>query len=181
MEIWKDIKGYEGLYQVSNLGNVKSLNYRNKGESRLLKLGILPIGYPVVVLSKNGKHATKYVHRLVADAFIPNHDNKPLINHIDGCKTNNAVVNLEWVTARENVTHAHINGLADVSKAWRASVEKSRIPVVQMDMDGNVICEFSSSAKAGKAVHAGHSTILECARGLRDSAGGYKWRFSDGI
>lgn len=179
MEIWKDVKGYEGLYQVSNFGNVASLNYRCKGKKHNLSQSIAKVGYPVVVLCNGKSQIMHYVHRLVADAFLLNPDGKREVNHIDGNKKNNHVENLEWCTPSENMRHAHKIGLNNIKNAYLASAIKRRIPVVQMDLDGNDICTFMTSAKAAKAVHAGHSTILQCARGMRETAGGFKWRLAD--
>jgi hypothetical protein len=107
-EIWKDIIGYEGFYQVSNFGRVKSF-YNNRhgvGSERILKQGFYNRGrtnnYKIVVLAKNKKHTTKTVHRLVATAFLDNFTNKPCINHKDGNTSNNFAFNLEWVTEKEN-------------------------------------------------------------------------------
>ena len=110
-EIWKDIKGYVGLYQVSNLGRFKSLprNTKNqyKYKERILKLSEDKDGYLLVNLNRK----TFRSHVIVAQTFIKNDDNKPQINHIDGNKKNNNVDNLEWVTNRENIIHAYKNGL----------------------------------------------------------------------
>lgn len=101
IEIWKDILGYEGLYQVSNLGNVRSLNYRRSGKTKLLKQGT-DNGYKRVELSKNGKKKKYWVHRLVAIAFISNPNNYKEVNHKDEDKSNNNVNNLEWCTREYN-------------------------------------------------------------------------------
>ena len=114
-EVWKDIPGYEGLYQVSSLGRVKSLERDTKRlrpqhiRERMLK----PRngGYLQVYLADAGKREAVYIHRLVAQAFIPNPDNKPIANHKDGNKHNNSVENLEWCTHQENVLHAYLTGL----------------------------------------------------------------------
>ena len=95
-ELFRDVAGYEGLYQVSNLGNVKSLNYLNTGQVRILKQRKHTDGYLQINLWKEGKMKTHYVHRLVAQAFIENPDNLPEVNHIDENKQNNRVDNLEW-------------------------------------------------------------------------------------
>lgn len=112
-EVWHDIFGYEGMYQVSNLGRVKSLDRYvpcNRGmrlvAERILKQRVNKFGYSQVVMSKDNNMVLKHVHRLVAEAFIPNTENKEQVNHIDGCKHNNVVSNLEWVTRSENSQHA---------------------------------------------------------------------------
>ena len=117
-EIWKDVKGYEGLYQVSSYGRVKSLERLklNKGkmvkiEERFLTLAKNYKGYPITYLYKNGKRKTITVHRLVAMNFIENPKNKPQVNHKNGIKTDNTVENLEWVTNQENQIHAQKHGL----------------------------------------------------------------------
>lgn len=110
-EIWRDIKGYEGLYQVSNLGNVKSLTYKNTKQIRNRRPYKNKNGYLRVELSKNGKKKKVSIHRLVAQAFILNTDNKPEVNHKNGIKADNRADNLEWVEPKENIRHAIISGL----------------------------------------------------------------------
>ena len=111
MEIWKDIPGYDGSYQISNRGRVSSIGGRNgKTVANRIMRQKLSNGYPQVVLRKNGRH-THYVHRLVAENFIANPASKREVNHIDGNKTNNDVSNLEWVTSSENQLHAYVSGL----------------------------------------------------------------------
>ena len=113
-ERWKDVVGYEGLYQVSNLGRVKSLDrtllgknsieYKVRGKIR--KISCIGKGYQKIQLSKEGNSKNFLIHRLVAQAFIPNPENLPIVNHIDGNTHNNHVSNLEWVTQSENINHA---------------------------------------------------------------------------
>ena len=104
MEIWRDIEGYEGLYQVSNLGRVRSLNYKRTGKVQNMKLGTYPNGYKMVDLKKNKNRKAHLVHRLVAKAFIPNPNPDQLceVNHKDEDKTNNCVENLEWCDVKYN-------------------------------------------------------------------------------
>lgn len=121
MEMFTDVKGFEGLYLISNCGNVKSLpkGDGNGGRTRILKPEInarKTISYKRVTLSKEGKVYRFQVHRLVAEAFIANPDNKPFVNHIDNDGTNNHVSNLEWVTHSENMEHSSRQGRQDIVK-----------------------------------------------------------------
>lgn len=123
MEIWKDIKGFEGYYQISNLGRIRSLDRiiemkngkTRKVKGKILKQSTSVHGYKVVCFRRNGKKENFRVHRLIGEAFIDNQDNKPFINHIDGDKSNNDISNLEWCTAKENANHAYEFGLKEAS------------------------------------------------------------------
>jgi hypothetical protein len=124
MEIWKDIQGYEGLYQVSNIGNVRSLNYSFKRKNgriinivgKVLKPSTQTKGYKFLSLCMNGNKKYFLLHRLVAKAFIPNLFNKPEVNHINGIKSDNSAGNLEWVTCLENMKHSYDIGLRNSAK-----------------------------------------------------------------
>jgi len=107
IEVWKDIKGYEGLYQISNLGKVKSFHHRKE----IIRKTCLSKGYRMVNLHKDGIYRPITIHKLVATYFISNPDSKPQINHIDGLKENNIYTNLEWCTGSENIKHAYKIGL----------------------------------------------------------------------
>ena len=116
MEIWKDIKGYEGLYQVSNMGRIKSLGNNKTRKEKILSLKPSNNGYIKVYLCKNGKQKPFSVHRLVAQAFLPNPDNLPEVNHIDENKENNHVKNLEWCDRKYNMTYGTRNERASASR-----------------------------------------------------------------
>lgn len=163
MEIWKPVVGFENLYKVSNLGNVKSI-YRYKKQLTPFKQ---KNGYLSVTIYKDGKEYFKLVHRLVAMAFIPNPFEKEQVNHIDEVKTNNQVENLEWMTSKENMNY----GTARVrsNKAQGKSV-------IQMTMDGEALNQFDTENEAAIATGANRYKISAVINGHRKSAGGFKWK-----
>ena len=132
IEEYRDIKGYEGYYQVSNLGNVKSVNrnvnvndrYIRVIKERILKQGTMTSGYPFVTLALNAVNKSYGVHILLAKAFIPNPENKKCVNHINGVKTDNRLENLEWMTYKENAIHAVKTGLTKYGESHRKAVSK---------------------------------------------------------
>lgn len=131
-EIWKDIKGYEGLYQVSTFGRIKRIrfinNVTNKLQNKLLSMNKYDnLGYRTICLCKNGETKYKRVHRIVAETFIPNSQNLPCINHKDGNKKNNNVENLEWCTYSYNTKHAMKNGLFNMEKFRSATKQNIKI------------------------------------------------------
>ena len=180
-EIWKDVPGYEGLYQVSNMGLVKSLARTRKAytpgkgsweapvNERILKAHITR-HYFSVVLAKDGNKKTTSVHRLVAKAFIPNPLEKPQVNHIDGNKINNRADNLEWVTAKENTIHSVQHGLQGPNPR--------RISVAQCDLSGNLIRIWPSSYEAAKTLNISQGNIQMAMKNEkgRTQASGYIWR-----
>lgn len=162
IEEWRDVIGYEGLYEVSDWGRVR----RN---GKILKPFKDRYGYFQVSLYKNGIMRAFTIHRLVAYAFINNPNNYPEINHKDEDKTNNCVDNLEWCY---NTNYGTRNARA----AERIS-EKLSKPVLQFDRDGNFIREWTSAKKVNEETGIDHSHISKCCLGKRKSAGGYVWRF----
>ena len=174
-EIWKDIVGYEGLYQVSNLGNVRSLNYNHTGKEKLLKQNINCNGYNYVVLAKEGSRKTYTIHRLVAIAFIPKSENKDCVDHINGIRTDNRVVNLRWATLKENMNFPLAKKHLSESLTNHPNKSKS---ILQIDkVTGEVINEFPSSQEAGRQLNVSRSSISACCNGKYNSAYGYIWKY----
>ena len=167
MEHWKPIAGYEGLYEVSDLGRVKSLKY---GKDKILKPGKDGWGYLKINLCKDG-HVKKFkVHRLVAEAFIPNQNNLDTVNHKDEVKTNNVASNLEWMSQKDNVNYGTRN------KRIAESLSKQ----VQMfdKSTGELLATFPSLAEAERVTGIYHSNISACCNGKYKSAGGYIWKYA---
>lgn len=175
-EVWKDIKGYEGLYQVSNLGQVKSLNYNHTGKEKIRKLDISNKGYKCILLVKNGKKKKKTIHRLVAETFISNPKNKPQVNHIDGNKENNCVANLEWTTNSENEKHAYNNNLKH--KLFGKNNGKSKA-IIQYDLQWNFIKEYETIRQASKETNMGITTIIYILKGKTKKPKKYYFKYKE--
>lgn len=165
-ELWQPLTGYEGLYSVSNMGNIRNDSGWRRGS--ILKPMPDKAGYCRVNVYKGGKMTHKLVHRLVAEAFVPNPANKPEVNHKDGNKCNNAAENLEWVTPKENVGHSIANGLRN-----------NRKPVDMYTLDGEFIRTFESITAACEFCGALAHNISRCCAGKKgyDTARGYKWKY----
>lgn len=178
-EIWKDIKGYEGLYRVSNFGNVKSLNYRHKNEERLLKLNVNKNGYCFVNLHIKGTAKNVLVHRLVAEAFIENPLNFPLVNHKDENKTNNNVENLEWCTQKYNLNYS-LN-----KRNRKNNCKKNKIPhkyfreVIQIKPNGEVVEKYKNVSEAARLKRYDLKSLIDCCKGNRKTAYGFIWQYAD--
>ena len=140
-EEWKDIKGFEGRYKISNRGEIVRYSVVDEYEDRIInrkekviKPSINNQGYLKVGLNKDGKYYNRYIHRLIAETFIDNPLGKPCVNHIDGNKLNNNLNNLEWVTQKENTIHAHSNGLAEVTEYNKWKVSKANRMFTNLDI-----------------------------------------------
>lgn len=181
-EIWKDIEGYEGLYQISNLGRIWTTKYKRFKNPTKCK------GYLQIGLSKNKKRKMYKVHRLVAIAFVSNPNNKPYINHIDGNKSNNRADNLEWVTQSENVSHAYKTGLKtnckhteDTKKKISESIKGKNHPMYGKTNElsphaKKIICVttgeiFGCIKTAAKLCKTQDYNIVRCCKGERKTAG----------
>lgn len=177
-EIWKDIKGYEGLYQISDRGNVKSLNYNNTGKNCILKSSNNGNGYLCIGLRINGKTKTRRVHRLVCEAFLPNPENKETVNHKNGIKTDNRLENLEWATYSENNKHSYIElGKKGTMTGKLGKNHNRSITVCRYSKSGEYIDEFSGACEAERITKIYNSHIIACCKGYRKSAGNYIWKY----
>lgn len=166
---WKRIEGFED-YKVSDDGYVYS-----EKTNRVLNLINNSSGYFHICLTNKGEMQYKLLHRLIAQAFIPNPEEKPSVNHIDGNKKNNSIENLEWVTNQENIRHAFDIGL------MKGNPSSRRKKIVQIDKNTNkVISEFDSQFEASKELNIHVSSLSQCLNGKYKTAGGYIWKYKEG-
>ena len=173
MEEWRDIKGFEGKYMVSNLGRVKSLNYRRTGKEKILKAypNKDDYGYLKVSLYKDGKVRYPLVHVLVATAFLENPDNLPEVNHKDENSKNNCVENLEYCSRLYNVNYGTRN---------KKVAEKISKPVFSVDKESGLIMWWQSASEAGRILGITKQSICACCKGRKyKSAGGFYWFYAD--
>lgn len=162
-EHWRWVPGFEGSYEVSTCGNVRS---RKTGHCHMMKKKYnRKTGYEYVILFSPGKSKTVSVHRLVALAFIPNPNGYDTVNHRDECKTNNAVENLEWCSQAYNSMY---------------SSHKRRKRVIMKSLDGDVVAEFPSLESAATVTGLSKSAISQVANGIHMSAGGFSFEYMDG-
>ena len=180
MEKWRDIAGYDGLYQVSSEGRIRR-------DGRIRKLSIDRGGYCNVSLSRHSVQRTLKVHRLVAVAFIPNPEGKKTVNHKDGNKKNNRVDNLEWATQSENIIHANKTGLRAVTDAQREAARATGKRTCQTNRRRKaVFCvkdgirqEFESAHAGARYVSGGPSPIVACCKGKKKTYKGFEWGYSN--
>ena len=191
MERWKPIAGYEGFYEVSNHGRVKSIkrsvpNPACGGQytvnERILHQAQSDFGHKNVVLSKNGVSTHKLVHRLVAEAFLENPNDYPCVNHKDENPSNNNLSNLEWCTQKYNSNYGNASekkSAAQKKRDWsfRKTSGCNRKGVEQVSVDGVLINTFASLTDAANATGANITKISACCNGKRKTANGYQWRF----
>ena len=201
-EVWKPIKDYEGLYEISNLGRVRNLNYKGSGKGKILKNTKDSKGYLIVGLTKNGKRKLFKIHRLVAEAFIPNPEDKPFIDHINTIRDDNRIENLRWCTQKENCNneiskkkmsenHANFKGenhhmygkhhseetKNKISESLKGENNPKSKPVVQIDLNTNEVINIYSGTREASRQGFKQSHISSCCNGKRKSHKGFKWMF----
>ena len=173
VEVWKPVFGFEN-YQISNMGRLKRGNHFLKG-------ALDKDGYHTMFLCKDGKQHHFRLHRLVAQAFIPNPKELETVDHIDSDKNNNCASNLQWMSLTDNVQKYSkekgyvIGGKKNLIPRGKRG-EKLRHPIVQMDLEGNIIRYFDSMMDAERATGIGSGRISNCVNGRKKTAGGYIWR-----
>ena len=171
-EVWRDIEGYEGLYQVSNMGRVKSLGRKDRFgrviKERILEPAVTHNGYLRVGLHVDGKRKMLRVHRLVCEAFHENPDNKSEVNHVNEDKTDNRACNLEWSTRTENCNHGSRN--ERVAKALSK-------PIGQFSLDGKLIKVWQSACEARRPTGFDQGYVGAVARGKFKQAYGFIWKY----
>lgn len=167
------------LYYITTTGDVFSRNFHNTGRIRKLKKRLSCYGYYDVALYKEKKATHKLVHRLVAEAFIPNPENKPEVNHKNGIKTDNTVNNLEWCSTQENIRHSYNVLKRKANMPWlnKYGKQNPHSKTTQQKKDGKVIAEYCSATEAAQVNNMNPSAICNCCRGISKSAGGYQWAY----
>lgn len=180
-EIWKSIEGYEGLYEVSNLGKVKSVeryvprgNHQIYVKERILKPELDKDGYLLVNLSKNGVQRMQKIHRLVAIAFIPNVNNLPIINHLNEIKFDNRVENLEWCDNLHNVRYG-----TGIERNKQIQTFAHGKKVLKKDLLGNVLESYPSTREAARENNTTATQIRRVCQGKQRTCIGYTWEYEN--
>lgn len=168
-EIWIPVKGYEGLYEVSSFGRVRSLGNDKTKKTKILSIFSNKYGYFNIMLWKNGKRKCYKVHRLVAEAFIPNWFDYPQVNHIDEDKTNNRVDNLEWCDCKYNNNYGTHN---------EKIIKSNSKPILQFTKSGGFVREWFSATEVGRNGFQ-QSCVVRCCRGERQSHKGFIWKYKN--
>ena len=163
-EVWKDVPGYEGLYWVSNMGNIRSKRV-------ILKQQLNTNGYKKVVLWKNNVPKNFLTHRIIATVFVPNPNNRPEVDHINTIRTDIRASNLRWVNRRENTLNPITN--RRMSESARYSHSKT---IVQYDLKGNIVAKYPSMMEAYRQTGVHYANIRACITGRRQQMGGYVWK-----
>ena len=183
-EVWKPIiKGQNGKHEVSNKGRIRSLNYKKLGITKVLKLSKDTMGYYYIMLYINKKNKAFRVHRLVAEAFIPNPDNKPCVDHINTIRTDNQVQNLRWVTQKENCNNEiSLKHQSKSQKGKKISEEHKKKLREGAPNCKKVLCVetgiiYSSTREAERRTGIYHNEICAVCKGKRKTTKGYSWKY----
>lgn len=186
MEVWKEIEGFNGDYLVSNYGRVKSFKMKHE---RIMRLRKDKDGYMLITLHNNNHVTTKKVHRLVAQAFIPNPENLPQVNHKDENKANNIVDNLEWCTCKYNINYgAHTQKVANTQRGRKHTCEHiqkirenaiNKRKVKMLSLDGKVIKRFKSASDAGRYVNGNTTNVIAVIKGRSQTYKGYLFAYDE--
>ncbi len=183
-EEFRDIKGYENIYQISNYGRVKSLkriiDKNHIVYEKILKLNISNNGYYTIALYKNKRSKYFTVHRLLAKTFISNPQNFPVVNHIDQNKLNVIISNLEWCTYKYNSTESYrLTNRKGSMLNKKGELCPNSIKVIQYDLNNNFIKEWASMHDASRSLNISYQNIWKVCRGTRKQTGGYIWKYSE--
>lgn len=190
-EVWKDVKGYEDYYQVSNMGQVRSKDRKVMGgqglhtrKGKILKPQPNNAGYLRQQFKVDGASTRYFIHRLVAEAFVPKKDGNDIVNHLDSNYLNNRADNLEWTTHTGNTRHAMNKGRFDKSFAmtldkFRADRESKQTPVIGTNVKTGKKIFFSTMQEAGRHFNNRAGDICKCCKGIRQTAQGYRWEYAN--
>ena len=187
-EVWKPVKGYEGQYEVSNLGGVRSVDrivLMSNGRLRHIKgKSITPhksnTGYYLCDLYKENRRKNVLLHRMVAEAFIPNENNLPCVNHIDNNRENCISDNLEWCTQSYNMKYSYDTTDRKSKMNWKSGREnKNSKPVLMYSRDGKFIKRFDCICDAERELNILNNSIVACLKNRYKSAGGYIWKYAE--
>ena len=194
MEIWKEIRGYDGLYQISNWGRVKSLERIDNNNHPIKEKILTPqknkYGYYKIILSKNGKQKSFQIHRLVYETFVGEIPDGMQCNHINEIKTDNRLENLNLMTSKENSNWGTRNErIGETKKGMKLSEEtknkmknhpnKSKI-ILQIDLNGNIIADFPSLCEVERQFGYERASVSRCCLGKQKTSYGYKWQYKNG-